>query len=845
MLFRPTLCYVGLCSGDPCINNTFGCHFSLQEFNNLQGPEPNIDTSVPTSITRTSDTQEEEKTATTTLHNNKSTSTIDVAAAAEVSSVPASMPCNMDTSPSASPSHTSSARGLDEEGPTTGKKPSRPSPGVMQCIKALQDAADDNQKFAALMLVTKLIKAESLDTKSMAKLFEAIGLEFLIKLLRDDSPSSDCPSFILKSISLSIFSSFMATGHRKSMIYDIIPDLLTIISDPELLDNNLVVVQDAFQCLNAIALHKQGRNNIVECYGLENLVNLYVRENFCQELALKLIIDIVSIEGGVENAWQYCLESFTKLASHMCSEFNGTQSERKFDLCSPLVDVLCSMPDSIPDDDGYEWQKQLHKGLCDILMSKLDKEHRKQGLYLASAALDNMGATWMIAAGPKGHQLLLIMVHLACVEVRMSLENEDRATAIGPHTTSCYSILENAIKFLVKGAMELQEKQKQQLYSALKGAFDAVMFFLQEISQGTIDTEDQQSQMFVCATIRVLGAWLAEETSANKQDVYSLLPFLIGRAKYNFEWNKKISRSIDTKKHQKSSKSIAEESVSELPDLLRFLLPGLCHLSAEDEPRHTLLELDADNLLLEYFSDKYDLLAYLNGPKSVKEARMMSIASVDSVCDTVVTLCSIFMNIVVTAPQIVQKKPLYLQLLKSILIKVPEIPISSLFLPLTGNMCVLGLMILRHQIGNIRNSESGIFRFVQSTIRFLWDAHNVEESTDHATLVVCTTYLRQWSDLMELWYLGMHNLIMLVSQSSGIPWLCDFLLECEWPQNVVQTISRVRANGIEPELKASFEELLCVIVRGSPAAKRALQDCDVLAAATTHQMTQLVTDMTR
>lgn len=40
---------------------------------------------------------------------------------------------------------------------------------------------------------------------------------------------------------------------------------------------------------------------------------------------------------------------------------------------------------------------------------------------------------------------------------------------------------------------------------------------------------------FVCATVRVLGAWLAEETLAMREDVCQVLPFVVGVAQDAFQ----------------------------------------------------------------------------------------------------------------------------------------------------------------------------------------------------------------------------------------------------------------------------------------------------------------------
>ena len=50
--------------------------------------------------------------------------------------------------------------------------------------------------------------------------------------------------------------------------------------------------------------------------------------------------------------------------------------------------------------------------------------------------------------------------------------------------------------------------------------------------------ESHQKKYFVCATIRILGAWLSEETMAVRDEVYEILPFILGLANDTFEAQK-------------------------------------------------------------------------------------------------------------------------------------------------------------------------------------------------------------------------------------------------------------------------------------------------------------------
>ena len=56
--------------------------------------------------------------------------------------------------------------------------------------------------------------------------------------------------------------------------------------------------------------------------------------------------------------------------------------------------------------------------------------------------------------------------------------------------------------------------------------------------------EDPQVKYFVCATIRILGAWLSEETQALREDVYEIVPFIFELANETFEAQKISKLSV-------------------------------------------------------------------------------------------------------------------------------------------------------------------------------------------------------------------------------------------------------------------------------------------------------------
>ena len=90
-----------------------------------------------------------------------------------------------------------------------------------------------------------------------------------------------------------------------------------------------------------------------------------------------------------------------------------------------------------------------------------------------------------------------------------------------------------------------------------------------------------QDYPIVAASVRVLGAWLAEDSLTLVGEVYGLLPFLL----------ELCGRSDPT----------GEEGSDPTGDnLLKFLLPGLCHMTVDDKARPVLLANGLQGTMFQY-----------------------------------------------------------------------------------------------------------------------------------------------------------------------------------------------------------------------------------------------------
>jgi len=109
----------------------------------------------------------------------------------------------------------------------------------------------------------------------------------------------------------------------------------------------------------------------------------------------------------------------------------------------------------------------------------------------------------------------------------------------------------------------------------------------------------------------------------------------------------------------------------------------------------------------------------------------------------------------------------------------------------------------------VKKNDFTICRYIQATIRFLWDAYIVDESNDPTALVVAISYKEHWNEIMELWFLGMQTMSGILAP---IPWLSEFAIESGWAEGIIETLKKVKIGTLPPNVKSAYEDFLCQLV---------------------------------
>ncbi|KAL2732474.1 hypothetical protein V1477_014715 [Vespula maculifrons] len=736
---------------------------------------------------------------------------------------------------------------------------------VKQCVAILKSVNTDSEKFAVLFMVTKLVNAKNCNLAAKQMLFEAIGTKFIKKLLSSDIVPVDCPAQVYKSVALSILSAFCGepelASHPDMVTH--VPILLEIISqaDEDAADDMLIIVSEAYRCLQSITQFLPGQKILLENKAISKMCDIYSEKSFQTDEALDILVTLVGRYGP--DAWDATdTVPFHAIMNKIACDFETDHTERKFKLCSILQALLISCRKELISMTAKDesWPLSIHKGLSNILGSKIGKNQRDPALKLASVIMELLGAEWTILNKEKPKILILLLIQLGSIEVRMQLEGHQLKTVVanGELVTACFVILEMSLMYIISDQLDLEQKEKQSLYTALKGAFAAIIGLLNSVSKMK-ELTDIKERIFVCAMVRVLAAWLAQETTAMRPQVYAVLPFVLTIANDTFYAyrNRKLAEkakagakggNIKNEVGSSSVESVPRDPLSEI-DLLRLLLPALCYLAVEEDARKILLTHKQDEVLFESLSYHWTIVHYKKPPvprserlKALKETDKtdeLDLQTLEEMKDSrtaMVSICNVLMNITVLEAKLVEESPIYISLLKFIFNNLPELKQMPDNLVLHGHLAVLGLLLLKQQAKRIKKNDFSICRYIQATIRFLWDAYIIDESNDPTELVVAMSYKERWMELMELWFLGMQTMAGVLQV---IPWLSQFTIESGWAEEIIETLKKVKIGSLQPNVKSAFEDLLCHLVQADQGVAAVLKKCGALTVCRNHRMMEL------
>lgn len=764
---------------------------------------------------------------------------------------------------------------------------------IRKTFSVLENAKTDNERFAALLLFAKTTNAKQLSLEDRKRALDAIGVTFFNRLLKSKNIPEDCEVDVYRSLSLKILSGLCGDNQLvlEFEVYKILRSINDIITDSDSQEDMII---DCYDLLSAFAQTEEGSIKLVD-YGTVTALSEVITKHLSGcEKGQVILQSVLQLCG--DYAWKKDTPSMQVVLEHFCNQLETFQDERKFELCAVVSGIVSSLPKDVAKKSLQRtWFKSLVHALADMFTSKLGQPQRDPALRLASSVLDKLGVESILPPNRDDCKLLLVIIHLSCIEVRISLENltPDQIMSKADTLVSCYNLLELIICHMTSApSLKLDENQVLQLHSAMEGAFNSVIFYLREQSELEIQRVDPSQ--IVIASVRVLGSWVAEETSALKARVQEILPFILKLCKCQLKCTKTKRLSLkkksvkfksDTENHSESTLSSELESCtitqettenSSIPqnadlskdssdnhrditsdnvedscschvsesdnsdhkclvnqdslnndstrtssdeiekleinksdqsvcsnssssgtsvsgdinirnvDLIGFLLPGFCHMTAEDLSRKILLDNDLHSVLYLYFKNCVDGLE-----EKFEEDILRSME----------TLCGVFLNLVVLEPELIAENEELHKVTQSIFKCAKLISNKEDTLTLWANIITLGVFFLRQQ-AHVKYDKDDLTKFFSMVVSFIKAPYTSLTVDSAEVLSVAEVYTPVWDSIYQLWYLCIQATTSCLPM---YPTLVYAMMSTGFLPHIIRLLNKVHGRNVDEDT------LLCLI----------------------------------
>ncbi|XP_031279769.1 neurochondrin [Pistacia vera] len=451
------------------------------------------------------------------------------------------------------------------------------SPSLEDCLKLLKGERDE-QRLAGLLLVTKFCKGD--DVGSLRKVYDAVGVRFLDRLLRTglgkgtNSSSSvgvNRDAYLQLSLvnqrcfyhrtrfelfsSLTVLAAFCRVpeiASSEDMVAKI-PFIVEIMSK----EAGASVIEECFEFLYLVtAATGDGVTTLFECGGMRVLVSQMSTlpdGSHSMEVAIKLVQLMLS-KLSLEIIMNDHLSELSMMAVTIARQFAMLHNALKFEslhllsailsshYSAPLHAALRLMPDRI-------WSMYMYVGIVAILQNRVAPAEKLQALILAESMVSIMGEEWLISKielpdiqdSIPVDRCLLLVLESSRVEIAVLLNELAYLKYEAPKNTSttsenfvlkqrnvavAFSLVEKIIKLISNiGENEgdlINENTFTKVINGLNETIGVVLEYLQDAKE-----HGQTKGNDLLASVRLVGSYLAETPVACKEKVRELLQYML------------------------------------------------------------------------------------------------------------------------------------------------------------------------------------------------------------------------------------------------------------------------------------------------------------------------------
>lgn len=479
--------------------------------------------------------------------------------------------------------------------------------GLEECLKLLRGERDE-QRLAGLLLATKFCRGD--DKDSILKVFHALGMRFLDRLLRTGTgqstgtiPNKDQQEAYLQ-LALTIFAAFCRVPDLASLddIISKVPIILETLTDKP----GQRITVECFECLLGIATaSEKGFFALRETRAIHIIakhIYLLPADSPSIEMAVKLMQFLLAKIPMEIEITEYA-DDLASAVVAISRQFAIQQTSLKFDALL-LISTLVASEYSDPIRNALQsssrdpvWPTYVRIGIGTILQNRVVASKKHLALFLARSMMEMFGEDWLI--GPMNlpgdentvplDRCFLLVLETSRVEIAVLLNelahfkfdssngvcsNLEDTTIRQRDVANIYTLMENTIK-LLSNACDKQDKciSESSMVKAMTALNESVGFIFDFLLDAK--AHDLMKGDDLLASIRIIGRYLAESPSAYQKQFQELLPYIF---------------SVTGESEQRPFLSV------------QFSLPVLCQTTMDRKGCDALVSCGGHKQVLEYFS---------------------------------------------------------------------------------------------------------------------------------------------------------------------------------------------------------------------------------------------------
>ncbi|KAJ3151371.1 hypothetical protein HDU89_002210 [Geranomyces variabilis] len=453
--------------------------------------------------------------------------------------------------------------------PSTPASPASPSSHtqLLKCLSLLAPGAPDEQKFVALLLLPRLLNAET-DPAGLTLCFNRMDWSFVHRLLVAQHDTPDMPQEALHSIAVNILGGFALNDElvQRPELLEQVPCLIPLLMNHS---TGAEVRLSILETLYRIATTTPEGPALAGAYA-EDIGAVAIAHAKDDEDAASLAFSLLS--ALFTHSQAASPPTGVQLVPIVAKIFAGIETKLKFDAASLLVEMtigLDAAADATLSSKALPaWALDVRIGVMNILRSKIGTDHRDLAFVLTASMLRIHSPAWLSLkqafSGPASPitpaQFTTLLTHLAGGEIRLLLDDAiptETADSSSSHTRGetrlvvCADIIEGVMRALMEvsddvetaGLREVSGGETiQSVRQSLHETFDAVMAYIVDVWAHYQHTLAQRllTSISTHTALRLLATYLAEADCPAEQTV-ALMPVLV----LALQWNQGLIPAIE------------------------------------------------------------------------------------------------------------------------------------------------------------------------------------------------------------------------------------------------------------------------------------------------------------